>query len=74
MLRGACPAIPIGAKTRYGPLGNQPDGAASAAVTAIRSTVRHELLPPEGDDPVAALSGYHLNLNLINHGIYSTPG
>src|SRR5947207_1369512 len=59
------------------PIGPQDNIAATAAVTAIRSSFRNEFLAPKTDTPASALSGLRKNFDTIDkHGAgtcHSTP-
>jgi hypothetical protein len=47
-------------------IGPQDNIAATAAVTAIRSSFRNEFLTPETDTPASALSGLRKNFDTID--------
>ncbi len=55
-------------------VGHDVDTAAAAAIAAVRPAARHELLPPEARDAVAALAGVHFDRCFVDelHAVRGT--
>ena len=59
--------ITIGAQAGDHPIGDKHNAPATTTITTIRSTMRHELLPPQRDDSSASMASLNDELNLIDH-------
>ena len=64
-------AITIGAKAGDHPIGNKYNAPTTATITAIRSAMRYELLPPQRDDSSTSMASLDDELDLIDHDVHS---
>ena len=54
-------------------IGDEIDGAALAAVTAIGAAARHELLAPEAECPAAAVAGLDVDVDFVDEHVVRAP-